>query len=51
MIRDDEGYWHDVAVYVRNHSEADFSHGLCPECARAHYGEWLDQEPPAASNA
>jgi len=31
-IRDDEGYWHDVAVYVRDHSEAEFSHGICPEC-------------------
>ncbi len=31
-IRDDDGYWQDVAVYVRDHSEAEFSHGLCPDC-------------------
>jgi hypothetical protein len=31
-IRDDEGFWQQVEVYVRNHSEADFSHGFCPEC-------------------
>lgn len=31
-IRDDQGYWHNVEVYVRDHSEARFSHGICPEC-------------------
>jgi PAS domain S-box-containing protein len=31
-IRDDKGYWQQVDSYVRKHSEAQFSHGLCPEC-------------------
>ena len=31
-IRDDDGYWQDVAVYVRNHTEAEFSHSICPDC-------------------
>lgn len=31
-IRDDKGCWHPVEVYVRDHSEADFTHGICPEC-------------------
>jgi PAS domain S-box-containing protein len=31
-IRDDEGFWHQVEVYVRDHSEVQFSHGICPEC-------------------
>ncbi|HEC62207.1 MAG TPA: PAS domain S-box protein [bacterium] len=31
-IRDDEGYWKQVEVYVRDHTEAEFSHGLCPDC-------------------
>ncbi len=31
-IRDDAGYWHQVEVYIREHAEVDFSHGLCPEC-------------------
>ncbi|MBI2928672.1 MAG: hypothetical protein HYY24_23665 [Verrucomicrobia bacterium] len=31
-IRDDNGYWNQVEVYLRNHSEATFTHGLCPEC-------------------
>lgn len=38
-IRDDEGYWQDVAVYIREHSEADFSHGLCPDCMQTLYPE------------
>jgi PAS domain S-box-containing protein len=33
-IRDSEGDWWPVEIYVRNHSEAEFSHGLCAECAR-----------------
>lgn len=31
-IRDDDGYWQDVAVYVRNHTDAEFSHSICPDC-------------------
>jgi CheY-like chemotaxis protein len=32
-IRDDEGFWQRVEVYVRDHSPAEFSHSYCPECA------------------
>lgn len=32
-VRDDEGYWQQVDVYVRDHSEVSFSHGYCPDCA------------------
>lgn len=32
-VRDDKGFWHQVEVYVSAHSDALFSHGLCPECA------------------
>jgi PAS domain S-box-containing protein len=32
-IRDDQGYWTTVDVYVREHSQAEFTHGICPECA------------------
>jgi len=31
-IRDDEGYWHQIEEYLRVHSEAEFSHSLCPDC-------------------
>jgi len=33
-IRDDKGYWNQIEVYIRDHSEAEFSHGICPECAK-----------------
>jgi len=32
-IRDDRGYWNEVEAYVAAHSEADFTHGICPDCA------------------
>lgn len=36
-IRDDQGYWHSVEIYVRDHSEARFSHGMCPDCMKELY--------------
>lgn len=39
-IRDDQGYWQDVAVYIRDHSEADFTHGICPECIQKLYPDY-----------
>lgn len=38
-IRDDKGYWNQIESYIRNHSEADFSHGLCPDCMETLYGD------------
>jgi ligand-binding sensor domain-containing protein len=32
-IRDDRGFWNQLETYIRDHSEASFTHGLCPECA------------------
>jgi PAS domain S-box-containing protein len=37
-IRDDQGYWNQVEVYVRDRSEAQFSHGICPDCRKKVYG-------------
>jgi AmiR/NasT family two-component response regulator len=31
-IRDDKGYWHQVEIFIRDHSEAELSHGICPDC-------------------
>lgn len=31
-IRDDKGYWNSVEDYIRQHSDANFTHGICPEC-------------------
>jgi two-component system, response regulator PdtaR len=39
-IRDDEGYWQQVEVYIRDHSEAEFSHGICPDCMRNFYPDF-----------
>jgi PAS domain S-box-containing protein len=36
-IRDDQGYWHSVEAYMKEHSEARFSHGLCPGCMKELY--------------
>ncbi|TLY23630.1 MAG: response regulator [Nitrospirae bacterium] len=36
-IRDDQGYWHTLEAYITSHSEADFSHGFCPECLNKHF--------------
>lgn len=38
-IRDDKGYWTQVDVYIRDHSDVEFSHGICPECAQIMYPE------------
>lgn len=36
-IRDDRGYWNQIELYIREHTDADFSHGVCPECTRELY--------------
>ncbi len=33
-IRDDRGYWNQIESYLKDHSEAKFTHGICPECAK-----------------
>lgn len=39
-IRDDKGYWSQIEQYIRDHSQADFSHGICPECMRELYPDY-----------
>ena len=43
-IRDDKGYWTQIEAYIRDHSEAEFSHGICPGCAKELYPEFFDTE-------
>jgi DNA-binding response OmpR family regulator len=43
-IRDDKGYWRQVELYISEHTEALFSHGVCPECMRRLYPEYADEE-------
>jgi|GEM_PF-2618174 hypothetical protein len=42
-VRDDKGYWRQVEEYVAAHSEADFSHGICPDCLKKLYPEQYEQ--------
>lgn len=37
-IRDDTGYWNQIEHYIATHSDATFSHGICPDCTEALYG-------------
>ena len=44
-IRDEEGHWHQMEAYVTHRSQAQFSHGVCPDCGRKHYPEFI-KDPP-----
>jgi len=39
-IRDDHGYWSQMEAYISTHSHAEFSHGICPDCAHVLYPEF-----------
>jgi len=39
-IRDDRGYWNQIEAYISAHSEAEFSHGICPECCKKLYPDF-----------
>ncbi len=43
-IRDDTGYWNRIEAYIHDHSEADFTHGICPTCARELYPELYEDD-------
>ena len=43
-IRDDDGYWQQVEVYIQQHSKAEFSHSICPNCARQLYPGLFPEE-------
>ena len=38
-IRDDNGYWNQLESYINQHSEAEFSHSICPDCAKPLYSD------------
>lgn len=44
-IRDDKGYWERIDVYIQQHSDTVFSHGICPDCEEELYGkeEWYKE--------
>jgi PAS domain S-box-containing protein len=48
-VRDDQGYWEQVEVYIRKNSEANVSHGICPDCLRQHFAG-MDARPDTTSS-
>ena len=42
-IRNDENYWQQVEEYLVEHTEADFSHSICPECMEKNYPEYMER--------
>jgi PAS domain S-box-containing protein len=49
-IRSDEGYWEHIENYIQEHSEASFTHGICPACLENLYGDQL-HSPPFSNNS
>ncbi len=43
-IRDDRGYWNRIEAYIGKHSDAQFSHGICPDCAKKLYPDLFGEE-------
>lgn len=43
-IRDDQGYWGMIEAYIQEHSEAEFTHGICPDCLRKQIEEHNSQK-------
>ncbi len=42
-IRNDAGYWQDVESYLHEHSDVDFSHGICPECTEKYHKDFFEK--------
>jgi len=43
-IRDDKGYWNELEAYISDHSEAEITHGFCPDCLKNLYGVVLEED-------
>jgi hypothetical protein len=48
-IRDPQGEWQPLERFIGERSQAEFSHGVCPECLREHYGPYLAREADSSS--
>jgi PAS domain S-box-containing protein len=52
-IRDDKGYWNRIEMYLRTHSEVQFTHSICPDCVKSFFPDFYEStalKTPAASN-
>ncbi len=43
-IRDDKGFWNHLEVFIQQRTDAEFSHGICPDCAKKLYPEFVKEE-------
>ena len=43
-IRDDHGYWNRIETFISEHSDAEFSHGICPECAQKYFPDHVNSQ-------
>jgi hypothetical protein len=50
-IWDDKGYWKQIETYIAEHSEAKFSHSICPACAKKLYPDFYEEMAPQAAPA
>ena len=50
-IRDDQGYWNQLETYIQEHSDAEFSHGICDECGKKLYPEIFEDDEEAAAES
>lgn len=48
-IRNDKGYWEQIETYLENHSEAEFTHGICSDCAKKLYPQFHEKETHAGT--
>ncbi len=42
-IRDDKGYWNQIELFIQSHSDAEFTHGICPDCAKQLYPKYFEK--------
>lgn len=45
-VRNDQGFWDQIESYIGDHSDAEFSHGMCPDCMNRLYPEYVDSKEP-----
>lgn len=50
-IRDDKGYWNQLETYIQNNSDAEITHGICPDCMKKLYGDFLEEESGSENKA
>jgi hypothetical protein len=43
-IRNDSGYWQQIETYIRDHSEVEFSHSICPDCVAKLYPDFINKK-------